>query len=142
MREIKFRAWDDDEKQMLDWDALLGKDVKDAFDTSWPPLINVIDPCVCGCTMKLMQYTGLKDKNGVEIYEGDLIKFTEIDEDSAFGREDTEVVEVKWLEDIAQFRAIFKSGRRTELHFVVQLPTVVSCEVIGNIYENPELIDK
>ena len=88
----------------------------------------------------LMQYTGLKDKNGKEIYEGDLIKFTEIDEDSCFGREDTEVVEVKWLEDIAQFRAIFKSGRRTELHFVVQLPTVVSCEIIGNIYENPELL--
>ena len=86
------------------------------------------------------QFTGLTDKNGKEIFEGDVIRFTETDEDSCFGREDTETVEVKWIEEIAQWRAIFKSGRRTELHLVVQLPTIVSCEVIGNIYENPDLL--
>lgn len=88
----------------------------------------------------VMQFTGLLDRHGKEIYEGDIIRFTEIDEDSCFGREDTEVVEVRWLEDICQFRAIFRSGRRTELHFVVQLPTVKECEVIGNIYENKDLL--
>lgn len=93
-----------------------------------------------GRDCEIMQFTGLLDSKGKEIYEGDVIQFTEVDEDSAFGAEETNIVEVKWIDEIAQWRALFKSGRRTELHFVVQLPTVVSCEIIGNIYENPELI--
>jgi len=62
MREIKFRAWDDNEKQMVFWDDL--RDTKlfdDGFDNNQ-------------CT--LMQYTGLKDKNGKEIYEGDVVEIT------------------------------------------------------------------
>lgn len=147
MREIKFRAWDKNNKIMHhdvefirsgtegnDW-IIFKSDKQKLADEK------VLDNPYFQQQIELMQYTGLKDKNGKEIYEGDLIKFTEIDEDSCFGREDTNVVEVQWLEDIAQFRAIFKSGRRTELHFVVKLPTVVSCEIIGNIYESEHLID-
>lgn len=131
MREIKFRAWDIIEKKFVDYGFSVDFEDGSIYDDNQVTMNDV----------ELMQYTGLKDKNGKEIYEGDLIKFTEIDEDSCFGREDTNVVEVQWLEDIAQFRAIFKSGRRTELHFVVKLPTVVSCEIIGNIYESEHLID-
>ena len=142
MRELKFRFWNTiarrfqpSKRYAIDGNGnLLGYDFDLAqYDDDPVPFAQT---CIIP-----QQYTGLKDKNGKEIFEGDLIKLTEIDEDSCFGREDTEVVEVKWLEDIAQFRAIFKSGRRTELHFVVQLPTVVSCEIIGNIYENPELLN-
>ena len=123
-REIKFNVWDRKAKTMY-------------REVSWSRLCGLGDE---GYT--LLQYTGLHDKNGKEIYEGDIVKFTEIDEDSCFGREESNIVEVKWIEETAQYRAVFKSGRRTELHLVVQLPTVTSCEIIGNIYEHGELLNK
>ena len=57
MREIKFRAWDKEEQEMLDWDKFFNLDIAQVFESkgSWG-----VYP---------MQYTGLKDKNGVEIYE-------------------------------------------------------------------------
>lgn len=138
MREIKFRAWNKTEKQMCN-SQYLHIQLDGELELMHYERENGYSDNV-SYKFILMQYTGLKDKNGKEIYEGDLLKFTEIDEDSAFGREDTDVVEVKWIDDIAQYRAVFKSGRRTELHFVIQPPIIIYCEVIGNIYENPELL--
>jgi len=149
-REIKFRAWEKVKK----WEKGVGYTDEYIWRMNYSPSIDgeeifggaSVADLNTGLmerdTFKLMQYTGLKDKNGVEIYEGDVVQFTEVDEDSAFGAEETNIVEVRWVDEIAQWRAVFKSGRRTELHFVVQLPTVVSCEIIGNIYQNPELLNQ
>ena len=109
MREIKFRAWDIEKKQMLHIHTLFLKNK----DEICPPGI-------------LMQYTGLKDKNGKEIYEGDIlqIRFFEYDPD--------EVVFI-----YACFELYGKDG-----HYVCDLKQVYSVsEVVGNIYENPELLE-
>lgn len=77
------------------------------------------------CKFTMMQYTGLKDKNGAEIYEGDLIYLGLDDENVVIEYHDDRYVG-RWL----------KSGFRTDLWQLIR-----DNEVIGNIYENPELLE-
>ncbi len=110
MREIRFREWQHKEKKMYEIDlhneALLGAN-KD----------NV-----------LMQWIGLKDKNGVEIYEGDILKWYR-----SKGVDDVVGI-VVYDENFLSYR-IGKNG----IFFKPQLNNNI--EVIGNIYENKELLD-
>lgn len=95
MREIKFRAWDKEKKEM--------------FNDIWIDgnFINMPEYIV-------MQFTGLKDKNGKEIYEGDIVK--NIDR---------------------VFEVTFKDGYFSIIH---NKKGLLYCEVIGNKYENSELL--
>ncbi|PFD19252.1 hypothetical protein CN305_13655 [Bacillus cereus] len=107
MREIKFRAWDKEFKQFSDM-ALNYKiaDINFYTDYEW------------------MQYTGLKDKNGKEIYEGDVIL----------------VIEWNRKYNVVFERGMFKASGSTTFSLVTATNGELSCQVIGNIYENPELL--
>lgn len=111
MREIKFRVWDVERKSWMN-----EQDVYNEVQEQgrWNP--------ERGQFYKLMQFTGLRDKNGKEIYEGDILQYTD-----NFNRPITGVVQYLgngfWIEE------------KDETHYMPN-----DREVIGNIYENPELI--
>jgi len=80
-----------------------------------------------------MQYTGLKDKNGVEIYEGDLF--------DAWDGRSRYVVE--WIDARACFNLVWASGDDGDSkvrHYFDMYMAEYQFELIGNIYENPELL--
>jgi hypothetical protein len=113
-RDIKFRAWDEHLKLMHDWASLKTWDF--AAIESQHDIVHV------------MQFTGLKDKDGKEIYEGDIVRDT--------GNE--AVREVAWIKN--SYGLVTREKYRNVWGaFVSRLPCL---KIIGNIYENPELIGK
>lgn len=88
----------------------------------------------------LMQSTGLKDKNGVEIFEGDIVKVTDEDEEYSY----ISVVKNYAEEGYPAFDIEYPSDWEYESN---ALSTIMSggyetIEIIGNIYENPELLEQ
>lgn len=122
MREIKFRCWDKENKEMLDVEYLHWDDCTREFSirtTMYSDYFDTED-------MILMQYVGLKDKNGKEIYEGDIVKANWFDK--------TEVIGEIYF-SMGCFILANSSVSDNQLFIFKNL------EVIGNIYENPELLE-
>lgn len=84
-----------------------------------------------GVTMDLMQYTGLKDKNGKEIYEGDIVRLI-TDNDPVFGADSYNFV-MEFITNGWYYRT--KTGFVNACH-----NRFVSSEVVGNIYEDAQLL--
>jgi len=134
MREIKFRAWDKEKTQIVDV-ICLALDYSTVFKIGDNEEygINTSD-------LEPMQFTGLKDKNGKEIYEGDIVKYN-------FG---DYLWEVKWAKRNAGFEYYEIKKKNTFLNKEQKVNLskygitnrMGNCEVeiIGNIYENPELL--
>ena len=130
MREIKYRAWDKENKMMI---FKFDKPNVFANRNGWElSLGNLPDIGQSKCIETiLMQYTGLNDKNGKEIYEGDIVNWNE-----------KELMK-QGLEKVVGTIAYWIDG------FTVETKTVNyslcgrygSIEIIGNIYENPELVE-
>lgn len=138
MREIKFRAWDKINKEMVKrelWLRLDGMELT-AIDLDKKDfgLFDYRDQ------VELIQFTGLHDKNGKEIYEGDIVKYHDdfySDPADIGGRRHIirDRLYIVWWHPLkAAFWLKSIPGAITESIWSLD------CEIIGNIYENPELL--
>lgn len=136
MREIKFRFWDNPNKKMW-FSGQEGESIGDWTFQSWfdstshklrAAMVTEFDcgynnPMVIETHLIPMQYTGVNDKNGQEIYEGDLVK----------------TIECNTLYEVS-----FNTGAFCLKSFGTNVRIMYNlnfCEVIGNIYETPELLE-
>lgn len=140
MREIKFRAWDEEESKMF-YSSMYQDKTSMGYG-----LGNFLKEC-SDIEDTLMQYTGLRDINDVEIYEGDIVKWGHIK-----NREESwhRVAFVELFPSL-QFHILhYIDGKSLEkkegdnyvfgFHNFIYKDTHNSLEVIGNICENPELL--
>lgn len=89
----------------------------------------------------VMQYTGLKDKNGVKIFEGDVIRHRDEDEIQLIAYQNGSFVELHIDNDIEKYgKPIGWYDMNEEGSIFFDYTYFSDIEVIGNIYENPELI--
>lgn len=128
MREIKFRAWDNVENKM----HYCGEEIDMIFEVRDNRIectdIRNVSPGGEGVEsmehLTYMQYTGLKDKNGTEIYEGDIL--------TGF------VFKEKWTGNV-EYLAPYFAVLGKYAHVILE--DMEECRVIGNIYENPKLLE-
>jgi len=130
VREIKFRGWDKEAKRMFIVNDIEGL----RQNTLWRDKNGNIE--LWDDQVEIMQYTGLKDKNGKEIYEGDIITgetWYESENDAyQWTRKKPAIVE--WSKgSICGFYPFYLNAR-----FKCDVKDI---EVIGNVWENKELLD-
>lgn len=122
-REIKFRAWDKYENKI--------RKVRGINFTNKDLWLKIEDNRIMGANffeVELMQYTGLKDKNGKEIYEGDIIKFTD--------NYNTDIPEKIGVVKFNNASFYITDGAYSCYRWID-----INIEIIGNIYENPDLLE-
>jgi uncharacterized phage protein (TIGR01671 family) len=127
MREIKFRAWDKRKRIMVYRNE---NESADYWDGVYGTEVELINSILNDSSYEFMQYTGLKDINGKEIYEGDIV---ETDLGKGIVVFDSAAFLIRNLEDdeyygFDDFFSLYEGG-------------CYLVEVIGNIYEHPHLLE-
>ena len=135
MREIKFRAWDKRGKRWIHHEesGLLFLN----FETTGGGIFHLHDELspTGEDYYEIMQYTGLKDKNGVDIYESDIVVAITDQQFAFVGRK--VVGEVRWDEEDTGYFLLTNTDKYPHLKFY----HCHEFKVISNIYENPELLE-
>ena len=121
MREIKFRVAKTIFKESGNCEYIIVYDILRQNDIWNKDVVSVNK--IINDTPQVMQYTGLKDKNDVEIYEGDIMKLKESKEKNEVRYLGNRFVLCKYDNIVFEDEAYFRER-----------------EVVGNIYENPELL--
>ena len=117
-KEIKYRAWDKINKKMLNWYEFLDTNVKDTFIT--PESTGLI----------LMEYIGICDKNGKEIYRNDIIKLKKLDKNPI-------IALIDWSREYLSYVLITEDVAHVFENLGDYLDEY-DLEIIGNIYEIPD----
>ncbi len=123
-RVIKFRAWDPSEEKVMPVKCIDWANNLCTVDEGDNTITDNID------MFELMQFTGLKDDNGTEVYEGDIIQF---------GAQLGSKSEVEFIIKNSGFLVRDKFGDWQWLYDVL---ASTNSKVIGNVYENSELLNK
>lgn len=128
MREIKFRAYHKERKEIFEIASIDFEEKKAALSNGVIKLLNVDFK-----QFELLQYTGLKDKNGKEIYEGDIV-LIKLDETSTWHKTVVGFKKGAFIADLIDkedYVYIFHHGFTDD-----------DFEIIGNIYENKNLLEE
>ena len=129
MRELEFRAWWKDTKRFLDCDEWY-------MTCSGAKYLHYAVMPYKDDNFIIEQYTGLKDKNGQKIYEGDIVS-----EEFEYGGDKTKTIwQVRWCDDECAFELHYVSGFKVDDCSLVA-DDEEDYEVIGNIHKQPELLE-